>query len=43
MKHAVFRFFFKRKRPCDRGREDEDDGEQRVNDVFYFSILNKKN
>ena len=26
-------------RPCERGREDEDDGEQRVNDVFYFSIL----
>ena len=29
--------------PCERGREDEDDGEQRVNDVFYFSIFNKKN
>ena len=43
MKHAVFRFFFKRKRPCERGREDEDDGEQRVNAVFYFSIFNKKN
>ena len=30
--------------PCGRGREDEDnDGEQRVNAVFYFSIFNKKN
>ena len=30
-------------RPCERGREDEDDGEQKVNDVFYFSIFNKNN
>ena len=40
---CCFSFFLKRKRPCERGREDEDDGEQRVNAVFYFSIFNKKN
>ena len=40
---CCFSFFLKRKRPCERVREDEDDGEQRVNAVFYFSIFNKKN
>ena len=30
-------------RPCERGREDDaNDGEQRVNADFYFSIFNKK-
>ena len=40
---CCFSFFLKRKRPCERVREDEDDGEQIVNAVFYFSIFNKNN
>ena len=42
---SFFFFFFlrERKRLCERGKEDEDDGEQRVNAVFYLSIFNKKN
>ena len=36
MKHVVFPFFFERKGPCERGREDEDDGEQIINAVFLF-------
>ena len=34
-----FFLFFERKKPCERGREDEDDGEQRVNAIFIFLFL----